>query len=254
MKVLKLALAAGAATLALTGAAHAEVAFNAGVTSEYLFRGLSQGSYAAGFGGIDWSGESGVYAGAWTSSVGFGPSAEVDLYGGWKGKAGDADVDLGVIYYGYVNDVNTYTNYKTGLVDSKIGAAYTEVYAKGSFPVGMGAMTGAVYYSPDFFAEGGNATYYEVGFSAPYKDVSFSGAFGIQDIDKPMAGLTSCAGAKCEDSYTTWNIGFTVPITMSANVDVRYTGTSDDAYHFANPNLAGTAVNGVTAKLTATFK
>ncbi|MEI7932595.1 MAG: TorF family putative porin, partial [Alphaproteobacteria bacterium] len=120
---MKLALCAATAGLAMASAAHAEVSVNAGVTSEYLFRGLSQGSYAAGFGGADWSGDGGVYLGTWASTVGFGPSAEVDLYGGWKTMAGGANLDFGAIYYGYLNDPNTYINYKTRAADSSITAA-----------------------------------------------------------------------------------------------------------------------------------
>jgi uncharacterized protein (TIGR02001 family) len=252
MKFLKLALCGATASLAMAGAANAAVSFNAGAVTEYLFRGLSQGSNAAGFGGVDWSSESGVYLGAWASSVGFGPSAEVDLYGGYKMEAGDVALDFGAIYYGYTNDPNTYTDYRTGLADSDISAAYYELYAKASFPVGMGSITGALYYSPDFFAEGGDATYYEIGFTAPWNDVTFSGAYGVQSIGDAQAGAFSCAGNSCHDSYNTWNVGFTVPITEAASVDVRYTATDEHAYHFGNTNLSGVAFDGITAKITVT--
>jgi len=253
MKFLKLALCGATAGLAMAGAAHAEVSVNAGVVSQYLFRGLSQGADAAGFGGVDWSGESGAYAGLWTSSVGFA-SAEVDAYGGWKGSSGDFDFDVGAIYYGYVNDGTTWVNATTHAGDPSIDAAYYEVYAKGSFPVGMGSITGAIYYSPEYFAEAGPATYYEVGFTAPWKDVVISGAFGIQNISDPETGAFRCGGSGCEDSYTTWNIGFTVPINDVASVDVRYTSTNDHAAAFGNSNLYGVDFDGITAKLTTTFK
>ncbi|QOL26169.1 hypothetical protein LP316_02375 [Thalassotalea sp. LPB0316] len=78
---------------------------NISVTSNYLWRGISQTSDAAAVsGGIDYAADNGFYAGTWVSNVDFGDSAsyEVDFYAGFGGEFGDGfGYDVGYIYYGY---------------------------------------------------------------------------------------------------------------------------------------------------------
>ena len=85
-------------------------AYNVGVVSDYLFRGVSQTRGGAALqGAVDYSHASGLYAGASASSItwvkdwlGKG-SLEVDLYGGYKNSfaGGDWNYDVGVIAYTY---------------------------------------------------------------------------------------------------------------------------------------------------------
>ena len=93
MKVTKIALAAAAATVALSGAAMAEelkLSYNLGATSDYVFRGVSQTQEDPAIqGGIDATYGIG-YAGVWASNVDFGaddPTAEIDLYAGVRQHA-----------------------------------------------------------------------------------------------------------------------------------------------------------------------
>lgn len=84
-----------------------------GVVSDYRFRGLSQSSGdPAVQGGVTVAHASGVYAGAWGSSIDFGAvgpaasatygGAELDLFGGWSGEvASGITADLGLTYYAY---------------------------------------------------------------------------------------------------------------------------------------------------------
>ena len=92
-------------------AANAELSANIGVTSDYLWRGVTQsGHEAAVSGGIDYShnfvegnGSShGFYAGMWTSSLG-GDYHELDGYLGFSGEISDFGYDVGYIYYKYLN-------------------------------------------------------------------------------------------------------------------------------------------------------
>ncbi len=74
---------------------------NVGVTSNYIWRGISQTDDAAAVsGGLDWSGASGLYAGTWVSNVDFGAccetSYELDLYGGFANEVGDFGYDVGL--------------------------------------------------------------------------------------------------------------------------------------------------------------
>ena len=81
--------------------ATAEVSANVAATSNYLWRGLEQtGGDAAVSGGIDYTSESGFYAGTWTSNVAWG--TELDLYGGYAADINDSmSYDVGFIYFAY---------------------------------------------------------------------------------------------------------------------------------------------------------
>ena len=103
MKKTTLALAMG---LMISGAANAALEANIGATSNYMWRGVTQTSTADDSsisGGVDYSDDSGVYAGIWTASLGGG--SEVDYYAGFSGETKDGiGYDLGYIYYAYTTD------------------------------------------------------------------------------------------------------------------------------------------------------
>lgn len=85
--------------------AHAAVEANIGATSNYLWRGVTQTDDAVAVqGGIDYSHESGFYAGTWASNVDFGDdtSYEVDFYAGFAGNfTDDFGYDINYLYYAY---------------------------------------------------------------------------------------------------------------------------------------------------------
>ena len=79
---------------------------NAGLFSDYRFRGFTQTDYKPAFqGGFDFAHKSGFYLGNWNSNVEQalfnGASLEMDFYGGYKHTFGDFGLDVGVIYYYY---------------------------------------------------------------------------------------------------------------------------------------------------------
>jgi len=82
----------------------ADVEWNASITNEYIWRGMSQGDGAALSGGIDISGESGLWAGAWVSNVDFDDNAtyELDLYVGYT----IGSLSVGYIYYAFPNNTD----------------------------------------------------------------------------------------------------------------------------------------------------
>jgi len=102
MKKTTLALAMG---LMISGAANAALEANIGATSNYMWRGYTQStSDAAVSGGLDYSHDSGAYAGTWVSSLGGnGAGTEIDYYAGFSGEAESVGYDLGYIYYAYQN-------------------------------------------------------------------------------------------------------------------------------------------------------
>ncbi|MCU7802129.1 MAG: TorF family putative porin [Candidatus Thiodiazotropha sp. (ex Lucinoma borealis)] len=106
MKMNPTALACGVAMLGLSSVAAAEVSTNIGVTSNYIWRGLTQSGNSTSFsGGFDWSGESGLYAGTWLAEA--WDDFELDLYGGYAGEVGGFGYDAGLIYYVYSSDADS---------------------------------------------------------------------------------------------------------------------------------------------------
>ena len=105
--ILSLALVLAAAVL--PSAAFAQLAFNAGAVTDYRYRGISQTRLKPAVqGGIDFS-AGGFYVGTWASSIkwikdgGGDASAEIDLYGGYKGEIvkDSLSYDVGVLTYQY---------------------------------------------------------------------------------------------------------------------------------------------------------
>ena len=168
MKRNKIALAVGTALLGMAGMVQAEISANIGATSNYIWRGQTQTTNEAAIsGGIDWDSGAGFYAGTWASNVDFGTTgAEVDLYGGFAGEAGDFGYDVGLIYYGYPQHNN---------ID------FTEVYGSVSFKF----LEGGIYYTLDTEAGGADDhIYYYLTAGTDIADGwSISGTVGYYDID-----------------------------------------------------------------------
>ena len=176
------------------------VSANVAVTSDYVFRGVSQTQENPALSaGVDLS-RKGFYAGGWASNVDFGDEteAEVDLYAGYRPEVAGYALDFGVIGY---------------LYPSQSGGAdydYVELKAAASRAVGPAILGAAVYYSPDFFgASEDEATYAEVnGALSPADRWTISGAVGRQWVSSDL-------------DYTTWNLGAAYQLTDTLAVDVR---------------------------------
>jgi uncharacterized protein (TIGR02001 family) len=104
--MMKQALLATAA-LGVAGLAHAELTANVGVTSNYVFRGETQTDDGLALqGGVDFTHDSGIFAGIWASNVEFGDDKgyEYDLYAGYNFKVNDkVTFDIGYITYQYAS-------------------------------------------------------------------------------------------------------------------------------------------------------
>ena len=102
-----LALSAAVAGILVSNASFAGVTANVGVTSNYVWRGVTLSNEGpAVFGGVDYSHDSGAYAGVWQSSEGFTDSGETDVYVGYSGEAGSISYDVGYLMYMYPQDQN----------------------------------------------------------------------------------------------------------------------------------------------------
>src|SRR5690606_34996521 len=109
------ATALALAGLAAASTAHAGTSGSVTVTSDYLFRGVTQTDREPALqGGVTWTAESGFYAGGWGSSISWladsdpAVSSQVELDGfvGYAGSFGDSGVgfDVGANYYWYPGD------------------------------------------------------------------------------------------------------------------------------------------------------
>jgi len=187
-------------TPALAQEAATEVSFNAGVTSDYVWRGFSQSdeSFAVQMGADVAFGN--FYAGTWASTVDFGDStdAEWDFYAGYTASTGSVDWDFGITAYNYVGDPNG-SGYN--FVEFKVAASQT--FDK--FTLG-----GSLNYSPDFYGADEEATYVELTGEYAISDAwVISGGVGQQFLD-------------VGDDYGTWNLGASVNLTDKLSADLRY--------------------------------
>ena len=117
-------LGAPAAQAADAAPEHA-ITYNAALTTDYRYRGLSQSRLQPALqGGADYSHTpTGLYAGVWASTIkwthdlGADGNLEIDLYGGKKGEiAPGLTYDVGGLYYAYPSynlepDANTFELY-----------------------------------------------------------------------------------------------------------------------------------------------
>ena len=136
--------------------AESNLSWNAGIVSDYVFRGISQSNRDVAFqGGVDYAfGDSGFYAGAWGSNVDFqdvlGPNIEVDLYVGYNTDITDnVNFDLMLTRYTYHGSESGFGN-----VD------YNELISKVALK-DVGTLT--VGYTNDYGSSGENVTYVNLG-------------------------------------------------------------------------------------------
>ena len=198
---------ANAAPAAQDAAAEEEPAsnltWNLSVTSDYVFRGISQSNRKPALqGGLDYAfGDSGFYVGTWGSNIDFqdpdGPDIEIDTYAGWNHNLSDDwNLDLMVTRYNYFGARDAY-----GDVD------YNEFIGK----VG--------YHDMVTFEVGYANDYANLGYSSLYYNLSGNWAVG-------SSGTTLNAGVGHTDfsdgveGYNDWNVGLSRqfgPVEVSLN-------------------------------------
>lgn len=118
--------------------AQAKISSTVTLASDYLFNGVTQTRENPALQvSIDWSNNSGIYAGLWASNVDFGNEIDIE-FDGYMGYTGQFNkriwFDTGLAYYSYhggssASDIN-----------------YVEFYGA----IGTGNTTVKVWYSPDY--------------------------------------------------------------------------------------------------------
>ncbi len=181
--------------------AQAEISANVALTTDYVWRGVSQNldESPAIQGGFDYSSESGFYAGVWGSNISFGgdDSVELDVYGGWGTELESGlGLDFGIIRY----------TYHGSPVDNDLD--FTEFYAGLSF-----AGFGITYSVGDELGD-----QYEVSYGYDFESVSLAAAVGNYDISGDS------------DDYTYYTAGVSGSFGGKSELgwDVSYWGTNGD--------------------------
>jgi Bacterial protein of unknown function (Gcw_chp) len=233
-----------------------DIAFGAGITSDYIFRGITQSNHNPS---VNASFEPRYnvtpylqyYVGVAGSSISFPnrAAAEIDGYAGIRPTFGPLALDFGGIVYWYPGgscfNGSIAPVFGTDCLENgflpvngnviKKDLTFWEAYAKGTYTVNdQISLAGAAYYSPSVLNSGANGTYASGGakFTAPSAAMPegwglyLSGEaghwwLGTSDNFYAVVGYPNGIPYK---SYTTWNVG--IGITKSVfSLDFRYYDT-----------------------------
>ncbi|PHS38750.1 MAG: hypothetical protein COB07_07975 [Sulfurovum sp.] len=159
-----------------------EISANLAITSNYIFRGITQTANSPAVqGGID-LGYKGFYLGTWGSNVDFGGwtnnNLEADFYAGYAGEIAGFGYDLGYIYYAYPNESNL-----LNLDEAYVGLSYDwdsfGINGKYSFALNTENDT------PDYWEVGASAKLpWEMTLAAAYGDYDSIGSNYIVSLAK----------------------------------------------------------------------
>ena len=187
-----------------TAAAEGEFTGNVALTTDYVWRGVSQSNEDLAIsGGFDYANGM-FYAGTWASNVDFEDSSdtniELDFYGGLAGEfANGVSWDVGGIYYTYPDA-------------DDLDLDFFEIYGGLGYEFEGGVGVGAyAYFDPD------NENLY----------VEASAGYSFTDEFSADASVGNYSFDEGED-YTNWSIGATYATPVGIDIDLRYWDTDVD--------------------------
>ncbi len=248
-----------------------DIAFGAGVYSDYVFRGISQSNHKPSVNAYfephyNINENLQLYAGVGGWSIAFSnrPSAEIDMYAGIRPTFGKLSLDFGAWYYYYPG--GTCYNGNTDAFGNSFGAdclangslpvngnvikkdvSFAEYYAKASLAVTDNfTIGGGGYYDADWLNFGFDAIYAAVNakITAPSSWMpTGTGAYISGEYGRYWLGTTDAFYGNIPlPDYSTWNVG--AGLTWSVfTVDVRY----------YDSDLSKGECNAITSDFTATF-
>ena len=198
---------------------------NIGLFSQYIFRGLTQTNEELALqGGLDYSHESGFYAGTWGSNISWlrdfgsyssGGSLELDIYGGYKGTIGKTDFgyDVGLLYYSYPGDVAPGFT-KADTLEVYGALSWKWLSAKLSY-----ALSDDVFGVPD--ADGTYYLDFTATYPVPNTKLALIAHYGTQEF----SGSTGTFDNDANASYKDWKIGVSYSLPKDFTIGVFYTDT-----------------------------
>ena len=231
------ALADDAPTSTVTG--------SVALTSDYLFRGISQTDQDLALqGGVEYAHASGFYLGAWGSNVSWlsdlssagtpiSSSVELDVYAGWRDNITDAiKLDAGLYTYYYPGD------YPTG---------FTRPYTTEAF---LGASAGP--FSLKYWHSVTNLFGFTDSKNSGYIDASLNYEFVATWTLNAHAGRQRVKSNSAA-SYTDWKLGVTKAFDGGWSVAVAYFDTNADRAAYTNPHGAYLGRSTGVATVTKAF-
>lgn len=241
-----------------------DIAFGAGIASDYNFRGISQSDRKASVnayfeGRYNSSKDLQWYAGLGGYSIDFPnrPSAEIDFYAGVRPTFGPLALDLGVWYYYYPGGQEfgpTPNAVAVSLPNGNVikeDVSFLEFFAKGVYTFNDSFNMGAgVFYTSDWLNTGASGTYGNL--TAKFTGPALANGWGwfvSGEVGKYWLGTTDTfyavpafpLGTPLPD-YTTWNVGLALTYKVFT-IDLRYYDT----------DLSKGECNVLTGDHTATF-
>ena len=232
-----------AALAAVTVApAHAGVSRSAALTSDYVFRGVSQtNGDPAVQAGVEFASDSGFYAGTWGSNVSWlsdysaagipvSNSLELDAYAGYRGKFSErVSFDVGALYYWYPGD------YPAGFNSPDTGEVYAGLTVAATDTLSLGARYS--HAVTDLFG-------YVDSDGSGYLDVSASLALGAGWSLSAHGGKQWIENSEAFE-YADWKLGVSKAFDNGFSVGLAYTDTDADESLYTNAygnRIAGSAV------------
>lgn len=225
LRTLGLAVALSAPVAAV----QAELAGNIGIHSEYLLRGIGmENDDTAVQGGLDYSHDSGFYAGWWGSNLGYsydsttgldpdGNGFENDFYAGFAGSAGGLSYKLGLIQYVYMDvDDSDLTEFL-----ANVGYGPFSIQMQYLLNDGVWGNAGDIYWTANYSTE------------LP-KDFSFGASLGYYTYDDDdnaelCGGVAGCGITTSDSGFRHLNLTLSHPIgATGANMYVQYTLAGED--------------------------
>lgn len=199
---------------------------NAGVVSDYLFRGLSQTNRKPAVqAGVEFDHASGWYLGGWGSNVSWLSDAassatpissgvELDLYGGYRGSlGGDWNYDLGAYRYQYPG------SYPTGFTLPNTSEIYAALVWKSLSLKYSYALTNLFGY-----VDSEHSDYLDLSWNQPLApDWQLNAHVGHQQVE-------NVPGASCSD----WKLGVTRSVGSAWSVALAYYDTNARRSFYTN--------------------
>ena len=235
------------------GPIHA-ISANAGVVTDYVLRGISQTQHKPALqGGVDYAHASGLYAGLWGSTVEWvdrtdyvyqhGNKVELDLYGGYKGVAGDFSYDLGLVRYYYPGDFNSPSQNQ---IQNPVTANTTEAYLSVGWKIITLKYSRAI--SKNFVGWGGSTS------DTRSRGSDYIDLTATYPLDETLNLVAHVGHQNVENNsyanYTDWKLGVTKDLGFGV-VGLAYTDTDarfreglvnnadyDSAYNWSGKNVA----------------
>lgn len=212
MKYKQTASAFAVLSLVLAMPAYAELSGEAALTSDYIWRGVSQTNEKPALqADIMYEHDSGIYTGAFASNVDFDEDVddpakiEVDVYIGVYGET-DSGIGWDISVQRYI-----YPRTTESLDYNELFVLFS--YSSAELEVG---------YTNDYFASGEDGFYYRAGFSHEFPELFTLGAsLGFTDVDTRVFGDAE------PDSYIDWRIGASREFS-GINLDLSYYDTNSN--------------------------